>query len=117
MVPEQVTPDPGGEGSRAEMEFMGNTITSDRHDIKRHLERYVYSEIVKRNPSTFPKGAPAIWYQRIVLSGVKDFFTNVIAARDRGDIPRKYAVSVLGFNYEAGSRSASASARLDMTRS
>jgi hypothetical protein len=101
-VPEQVTPDPGGEGARGEMTFMGNTITSDRHDIKRHIERFVYSEIVKRNPSAFPKGAPAIWHQPIVLSGVKDYFSNVMAARDRGDIPRKYAVNVLGFNYDAG---------------
>jgi hypothetical protein len=101
-IPEQVTPDPGNEGARGEMEFMGNTITSDRHDVKRHVERHVYSKIVDRNRAAFPKGPPSIWHQRIVLAGVKDFFSNVQAARDRGDIPRKWAVEVLGFDYEAG---------------
>lgn len=100
-VPEQVTDDGGGDATKAEMEFAGNTITADRHDIKRHVERFVYDEIVKRNPSSQIKGAPSLWFPRIILAGVKDFYDNIVKARDRGDIPRKYAVEVLGFNYEA----------------
>jgi hypothetical protein len=101
-VPEQVTPDPGNEGARGELELMGNTITSDRRDIKRHVERFIYDEIADRNSKAFPKGPPSLWHPKIVLSGVKDFFANVMSARDRGDIPRKWAVEVLGFDYEAG---------------
>lgn len=101
-IPEQVTPDPGNEGARSELEFIANTVTSDRRDIKRHVERFTYEEVVTRNPSAFRKGPPSLWFPKVVLSGVKDFFANVMAARDRGDIPRQYAVEVLGYDYEAG---------------
>lgn len=101
-VPEQVTEDPGSEGAAQEMMFVQNTITSDRRDVKRHIERYVYDQMVARNPATFTKGAPNLWFQKIILTGVKDFYDNVVKARDRGDIPRKWAVEVLGFDYEAG---------------
>jgi hypothetical protein len=101
-IPEQVTGDSGGEGAKQELEFTGRTITSDRRDIVRHVEGNIYEEIVQRNPSTFAKGAPSIWTPKIVLSGVKDFYDQVVKARDRGDIPRKWAVEVLGYNYEAG---------------
>lgn len=101
-IPEQVTHDAGGDGAKQEMTWVENSVTSDRHDVKRHVERFVYDEIVKRNPTTFRKGAPRLWFQRIVLTGGKDFFEQVVKARDRGDIPRKYAVEVLGFDYEAG---------------
>lgn len=100
-VPEQVTEDPGGEGMRSELTFMGNTVTSDRNDIRRHLERYTYDEIVKRNPSSFTKGAPSLWHAPIILSGIKDFYDQVVKARDRGDIPRRWAVEVLGFDYDS----------------
>jgi hypothetical protein len=82
-IPEQVTPDAGGEGARSEMTFTGNTITSDRHDIKRHIERFIYSEIVKRNPTAFAKGAPACGSPRSSC-GVKDFFSQ----RRQGARPR-----------------------------
>jgi hypothetical protein len=101
-IPEQVTPDPGNEGARSEMEFAANTIQSDRHDIQRHVERYVYDEITRRNPSSPIKSSPSLWHARVILSGVKEFYDSVIKARDRGDIPRKWAVEVLGFPYEAG---------------
>jgi hypothetical protein len=98
-IPEQVTEEADVE---AELTLMANTITSDRHDIKRHVERTVYEETAERNRSTFKKGPPRLWHQKIVLAGVKDFFDQVVKARDRGDIPRKWAVEVLGFDYEAG---------------
>jgi hypothetical protein len=101
-IPEQVTGDAGGEGARHELEFTARVIESDRRDIKRHVEGYVYEETVARNPSTFTQGAPNLWFPKIVLAGTKDFQTLITAARDRGDIPRKYAVEALGFDYEAG---------------
>lgn len=101
-IPEQVTPDPGAAGAAQELEFTARTITSDRRDIKRHVEGNVYEEAVSRNPSTFTRGGASIWFPKIILSGVKDFYSSVLQARDRGDIPRRYAVEVLGFDYEAG---------------
>ncbi len=101
-IPEQITHDAGSEGAKQEMTWAENTISSDRQDVKRHVERFVYAEIVKRNPSTFKKGACKLWFQRVVLTGSKDFFDQVVKARDRGDIPRKYAVEMLGIDYEAG---------------
>lgn len=101
-IPEQVTHDAGNAGAEQEMEFTSRTISSDRRDIKRHVEGYVYEEIVSRNPSTFTKGAPSLWFPKIVLTGVKDFYASVLQARDRGDIPRRWAVEILGFDYEAG---------------
>jgi hypothetical protein len=101
-IPEQVTADAGNEGARSELEFTARTITSDRRDIRRHVEGTIYEEIAERNPSTFTKGPATLWFPKIILSGVKDFFDSVIKARDRGDIPRKYAVEVLGYPYEAG---------------
>jgi hypothetical protein len=101
-VPEQVTPDPGNEGARGEMDFISKTLTSDRRIVKRHLGNFVYKEVVTRNRRIFTKGAAKIWFPKIVLSGVKEFYDSVVKARDRGDIPRKWAVEVLGFDYEAG---------------
>jgi hypothetical protein len=101
-IPEQVTHDAGGKGAEQELEFTGRTITADRRDIKRHVESTVYSEIVRRNRAVFTRGAPSLWFPKIILTGVKDFFDSVVKARDRGDIPRKWAVEVLGFDYEAG---------------
>lgn len=101
-IPEQVTHDSGNAGAGQELEFTARSITADRRDIKRHVEGTVYEEIVARNKSVFSKGTPSLWFPKIVLSGVKDFFDSVIKARDRGDIPRKYAVELLGFDYESG---------------
>lgn len=101
-IPEQVTGDAGSEGAKQELEFTARTISSDRHDVLRHVEGNVYAEIVTRNPSSFSKGSPSIWCPRIILSGVKDFYDQVTKARDRGDIPRRWAVELLGYNYDAG---------------
>lgn len=101
QIPEQVTEDPTGEGMKGELTYMSNTTTADRNDIRRHVERFTYDEIVARNPNTFNSGAPSLWFAPIILSGLKDFFDSVVKARDRGDIPRRWAVEVLGFDYDA----------------
>jgi hypothetical protein len=101
-IPEQVTGDGGTEGIKAEMTLTENTVTGDRRDMRRHLENGPYRQIVKRNPSRFKKGAPTIWFPRIILTDSKDFYDAVLKTRDRGDIPRKWSVEMLGFNFEAG---------------
>jgi hypothetical protein len=101
-IPEQVTDDGGTQGAVNEMEFASRTITADRLDVRRHVERWVYDETADRNPTTFTKGSPKLWFPRIILAGAKDFYDSVKAARDRGDIPRAWSVEVLGFDYDAG---------------
>jgi hypothetical protein len=98
-IPEQVTSDAD---VAAEQTNTANTITSDRRDIKRHIEGFIYSEVVERNPTAFAQGSPSLWFPKIILSGIKDFYDSVVKARDRGDIPRKWAVELLGYDYEAG---------------
>lgn len=100
--PEQVTGDPGTQGAANEMEFTARVISSDRNKMIRHVKSTVYDEIAKRNRATFKQGPPSIWGQKIVLAGSKDFWENVLKARDRGDIPRRWAVEALGYDYEAG---------------
>lgn len=101
-IPEQVTGDPGSEGAKGELEFAARSIAFDRRALKRHVEAYVYDDTADRNPGTFTKGAPSVWFPRIILSGIKDFQAAITSARDRGDIPRKWAVEALGYDYEAG---------------
>lgn len=101
-IPEQVTGDPGSEGAKGELEFAARSIAFDRRALKRHVEANVYDDIADRNPGTFTKGAPSVWFPRIILSGIKDFQAAITSARDRGDIPRKWAVESLGYDYEAG---------------
>jgi hypothetical protein len=100
-IPEQVTGDGGNEGIRAELEMAQRVITADRQILKRHIEGHVYEQTVARNPSVFKRGAPNLWFPRIILSGTKDFMAAVTSARDRGDIPRRWAVEALGYDYDA----------------
>ena len=59
----------------------------DRRLIRRHVEAHAYEETVKRNSAVFTKGAPAIWFPKIVLQGLQYFTDLVLKLRDRGDIP------------------------------
>jgi hypothetical protein len=101
-IPEASVEQPGAEGMKTEVELLSRVITSDRHDIKRHVERYIYMEMVRRNKSTFTNGAPKLWFPKVVLQGTQFFTDYVLKLRDRGDIPRKWAVEAGGFDYEAG---------------
>lgn len=101
-VPESGVEDPGTEGMKTEIELMSRVISSDRQDIKRHIERFTYKETARRNKRVFTKGAPKVWFPKIVLQGSQYFTDYVIKLRDRGDIPRKWAVEAGGFDYEAG---------------
>jgi hypothetical protein len=48
------------------------------------------------------KGPPKIWHPKIILQGGQFFNDYVLKLRDRGDIPRKFAVEAGGFDWEAG---------------
>lgn len=101
-IPEASVEQPGAEGMKTEVELLSRVITNDRHDIKRHIERFIYKEMVKRNKTTFTKGSPKVWFPKIVLQGTQFFTDYVLKLRDRGDIPRKWAVEAGGFDYESG---------------
>lgn len=90
------------EGIKALNEIATRVIAADRHSIKRHIERVTYKEVVRRNRDTFKKGPAKLWHPAIMLSGSQWFTDFVLKLRDRGDIPRKWAVESGGFDYEAG---------------
>lgn len=100
--PEHATVEPGSEGEKTDVELLARVIASDRHDIKRHVEGNVYEETVRRNPRLLTQGPAKLWFPKIILQGTQYFTDFVLKLRDRGDIPRKYAVEAGGFDYEAG---------------
>lgn len=100
-VPEP-TKDGGEEAMKTWVELMTAVITEDRHSVKRHFERSTYEETRKRNTRIFKKGHPKIWHPKIILQGSQFFVDYVLKLRDRGDIPRKFAVEAGGFDWEAG---------------
>lgn len=100
--PEQVTGDSGTKGAENEMEFTSRIVTSDRRKMLRHAQAAFYDDTSVRNRTVFKEGAPTIWGPKIILVGTKDYWSQVLNARDRGDIPRRWAVEALGYNYEAG---------------
>lgn len=100
-VPEWATEGAQTEGMKAEVEFMARVITSDRRDLRRHIENYVYYEVSQRNSGPFKGGAAKLWFPKIVLEGTQFFTDYVLKLRDRGDIPRRWAVEAGGFDYDA----------------
>lgn len=100
-TPEHGTEDAGTKGMEAEMEMMSRVITSDRHDIKRHIERHIYDEVARRNREKITKGTPSVYFPKVILLGTQFFTDYILKLRDRGDIPRKWAVEAAGFPFEA----------------
>lgn len=96
-------PEPGDpeKGVEVEAEIAPRVIESDRRDIKRHFEGNVYGEVVKRNPRLFPRGRATLWFPKIILQGTQYFTDFILKLRDRGDIPRSWAVAAAGFSWEA----------------
>jgi hypothetical protein len=99
---EQVTGDAGTQGAENEMEMLARVVSADRGKILRHVQATFYNDTAERNRQIFKLGAPTIWAPKIVMAGAKDFWSSVLNSRDRGDIPRRWAVEALGFNYDAG---------------
>jgi hypothetical protein len=92
----------GAEAARLDAEFIARVIADDRLLIKRHVERAPYKEMAKRNPSKLTRGAPKLWFPKIILQGSQYFNDLVLKLRDRGDIPRRWAVEAGGFDFDAG---------------
>jgi len=100
-VPEHGTEEPGGEGMKAELTMMADVITGDRNDLKRHMTGFIYQEARKRNKKVFTKGIPTLWFPKVILQDSNFFSDYVLKLRDRGDIPRRWAVEAAGYPYDA----------------
>lgn len=98
---EEVPGDTGTQGAMNEMELTSRVVSSDRRKVITHAQSTFYAATATRNRAIFPMGAPSIWAPKIILNNVALFWTNLLQARDRGDIPRRYVVEALGFDYEA----------------
>ncbi len=99
-LPETSDQESGSSSESLEAEIAPRVIESDRRDIKRHVEGNIYSETAKRNPRIF-KGRASMWFPKIILQGTQYFTDFVLKLRDRGDIPRSWAVAAAGFSWEA----------------
>jgi hypothetical protein len=97
--PENVTEDAAATGAETEIEWISRVITDDRNDIIHHIEDHVWEPTV--NANAMIDESPKIWCPKIILNGSQFFTDFVIKLRDRGDIPRKYAVEAAGYNFEA----------------
>lgn len=91
----------GAEGMKADDEMVARVVASDRKIVQRLVERAVYRETVKRNPKVFKKGAADMWFPKIILQGTQFFTDYILKLRDRGDIPRSWAVAAAGFQWDA----------------
>jgi hypothetical protein len=91
--------DPGTEGAKDALLLAAQVITNDRRALRRHVENNIYDEVRKRNESL--DGAAGIWFPKIILQGAQFFTDMVLSLRDRGDISRRSAVQVAGFDYDA----------------
>lgn len=80
-------------------EVISRVIASDRDDIRRHVVRQIYKPTGLRNDNV--NGFAGVWFPKIVLQGMQFWSDMIITLRDRGDIPRKYAVEAAGFNWTA----------------
>lgn len=99
-LPESSDQESGASSESMEGEIAPRVIESDRRDIKRHIEGNVYTEIARRNPRVF-KGRATMWFPKIILQGTRYFTDFVLKLRDRGDIPRSWAVAAAGFDWDA----------------
>jgi hypothetical protein len=91
----------GGEGVKSDDETTARVVMADRSIVIRHIENHAYEETVSRNKSLFNKGRPSIWAPKVVLQGTNFFTDYILKLRDRGDIPRAWAVGYAGFNWDA----------------
>lgn len=100
-IPEQAQEAPARSSQQnPELESKARVITSDRTILKSHVEDYIYDETVNRNPNVF-KEPPCIAFPKIILQGTQFFTDFILKLRDRGDIPRKWAVEYAGFDFDA----------------
>lgn len=87
--------------TQTETELMSRVIAGDRNDLRRHVENNIYEETLTRNRKLDSDEPPQLWFPKIVLQGTQYFTDYILKMRDRGDIPRRWAVEAGGFNYDA----------------
>jgi hypothetical protein len=101
--PDMNTDEEGGaEAAKTEAEWISRIVSSDRRDVKRHVEGDQYTEMTKRNRAKFKRGAPKLWFPKIILAGQREWLDYVLKLADRGNIPRKWVTEAGGFDWEAG---------------
>lgn len=88
-------------GGTPESEIASRVLMSDRLLIRRMIEADLYADVEARNAGWFSKGTPKMWFPPIMLSGNKFFTDFVLKLRDRGDIPRSWAIEAAGYDSEA----------------
>lgn len=98
-IAEFAAENPAAEGMRAEVEIMARVITHDRLKIRRHVQNKIYREVERRNTSV--TGRARIQFPKIILQGTQAFTDYVLKLRDRGDIPRSWAIEAAGYDPEA----------------
>lgn len=89
-----------GQSVLTDTEIIARVVASDREDLRLHVEEEIYDPIADRNGDSL-QGPPTIWFPKIILQGLQYFTQLILGLRDRGDIPRRYAVEAAGFNYQA----------------
>lgn len=97
---EHSTENSDAKGMEAELELFSRVVSWDRGRLSKFLERNVYQETCRRNPSVL-KSPPRIWFMRLVLQATSAFTEFILKLRDRGDISRRSAVEAGGFDYDA----------------
>lgn len=98
--PPNITQDGGAALAATEGEWINKVIEDDRRDVLEHLHHFIFHDTVDANPGVFTE-APDLHCHKIILAGTQYFTDLVLKLRDRGDIPRKYAVEAAGFNFGA----------------
>jgi hypothetical protein len=88
-------------GGTPEGEIVSQVMMSDRLLIKRAIERYLYNDIVSRNPSVFKNGSPSLWFPPVTITGHKFFNDQALKLRDRGDISRSTTIELAGLDPDA----------------
>lgn len=87
----------GGQEAITATEILSRVVTSDRDDLRLHMQRAVYKPTADRNQL----GRAGIWFPKIILQGLQFWTQMILGLRDRGDIPRQYAVQTAGFDWTA----------------
>jgi ribosomal protein L17 len=98
-IGEFASENPAAEGMRAEIEILARVITRDRLKIRRHVQSRIYREVERRNATVL--GRARIQFPKIVLQGTQAFTDYVLKLRDRGDIPRSWAIEAAGYDPDA----------------
>lgn len=89
----------GGQEVLTTTEIISRVAQADRYELAQHMEEHVYGLTAARNNS--PTGPAKIWFPKVTLQGMQFWTQMILGLRDRGDIPRKYAVQYAGFDWDA----------------